>query len=367
MRIAVVALLAIALSGCFGIPQGSADFGDTVAIDYVVVDPTTKAPLVWSLQTVPMVTIDGAQHYNGVALNNQLKTRLGNDIPARLQSVFVPTSTGGFEPVNKALFDGLVGEMGLLMSFSVSKEFVMGAGNSGLGFDVERGLIGLSVNDTKTIISEEDPSRGFSKMVRKPAELGGGDIMRTIPRTQFQNSLGEPAVGMVFQLDQVVSAEVVSFTNTSVEAKVTLVDGEEFDAAIVGAKVVARVNPLTYQFILEPVEDQTFTIQANPMGTPLDLAAGTYRSIGLEGTEAVWAFSSTPAVLVETPIEVHVKVTKVTIGRAVVPDGDYGVRTSPVLPHVEVIDHHHHGETDDGHHAPTGAGAPAHEDDGHAH
>lgn len=364
MRIAVVALLVIALSGCFGIPQGSADFGDSVAIQYVVVDPATQTPLVWSLQTVPVVDIGGAPHYNGVALNSQVKVRLGNDVPAPLNSLFIPTSTGGFEAVHKATFDSAVRDLGLLMSFSVNKEFVMGAGTSGLGFDVERGLIGISVNETTTILSEDDPSRGFSTTVRRPAELGGGEMMRSIPRGQFESSLGTPTVGMVFQLDQVVSAAVTSFDNTTVEAQVTLQDGEDFDAAIVGSKVVARVTPTTYTFILEPVDGQTFAVAANPLGTPLDLAAGTYRSIGLQGTEAVWAFSSTPAALVEVPIEVHAKITKITSVQALVPTGDYGVRTSPVLPHVELIDSHHHEGEDDHQAAPQ---APAHEDDGHTH
>ncbi len=357
MRIAVVALLAIALSGCFGIPEGSADFGDTVAIDYVVVDPVNHAPLVWSLDTVPVTDVDGTPHYNGVALRSQVMTRLGGAAPAGITGFFVPVATGGYQAVDKASFDNRVMELGLMMSFAVSKEFVLGDGESGLGFDVERGLIGLGVNDTATIRSDDDPSRGFSKTVRKGAELGGGDVMRSIPRAQFEGSLGAPSVGMIFQLDQVVSAEVISFDNDTVESRVTLQDGEDFDAAIVGSKVVARVGPTKYTFMLEPTEGETFSIQANPLGTPLDLPAGTYKSIGVDGDQAVWAFSSTPAALVETPIQVHVLVTDVKVSKATVPEGDYGVRTSPVLPHVEVIRGHGaepHGDA-------------GHSDDGHSH
>ncbi len=354
MRIAVVALLAIALSGCFGIPEGSADFGDKVTIQYVVLDPATQAPLAWSLQNVPVSDIDGHPHYNGVALNAQVNTRLGNDVPSQISSLFVATGQGGFQPVDKATFDGLVRDLGLLMSFGLNKEFIMGSGASGLGFDIERGLIGVSVNETTKIVSNDDPSRGFSSLVTRVAELGGGDMMRSIPRTQFEGSLGTPTIGQVFQLDQVVSAEVTSFDNATVNTRVTLQDGEEFPADIVGSRVVARVGPVKYAFILEPVEGETFTINANPTGTPLDLAAGTYRSVGVQGANAVWAFSATPAHLVDVPIEVHAKITKITRNDASVPEGEYGVRSSSVMPHVEVINDHHHGEE------------PAHVDAGHS-
>ena len=185
-----------------------------LTIQYVATDPDGM-PLVWSLDSVAMANTEAAS-YNGASLQGQVRARLG-EIPAELSGFFTPQASGFIPPVPKADFDAAVAAAGLVERFHISKTFVLGSGDSGLGFDAERGMVGMMVNDTRTIHSEHDKSRDYSQIITRERWLGEAEpLSTTIEQATFEQNLGEPTVGQVFAYNNLFQAEVVSFDGTEV-------------------------------------------------------------------------------------------------------------------------------------------------------
>jgi hypothetical protein len=363
----LVALVAIALSGCFGLPEGSADFGDQVTIEYVVLHGTTGAPILWSLEDVFSSGPDGFQEYDGASLQAAVRTALGA-VPADLAPYFALGADGRPANVPVGSFDSAVIAGGHAASFSVSKSFSMGSGDSGLGFEVERGIVGMLPDEVRTIESGNDPTRGFSQEIERPRWLGNTESMlEMIERPLFEESLGAPTIGRTFQMTQSFDAEVINFTDT--EVNVRLVIEESYPADIVGGLVVPRIVGDTFRLELVLTPGAEFNIASTPgQSAPLELSNGAYRSLRTDGDNVVWAFSASPAGTVGQPITVIVTLVEVTQGTVAGVDGSHGARQSAVMPSIIP-------ELEGGHHADGDATAatepetePAdHADDGHGH
>lgn len=352
MRFLLAAAMALLLSGCFGVPPGAAEFGDTVRIQYVAIDPDTREPLAWGLDNVPR-TGANPEEYNGLALQSRIRAAF-DGIPAQLEPYFV-SGAGGVEPVPKAAFDQAIIDAGLAMELALNQELVLGDVGP-LGFELERELVGAQVNQTLRVISRDDPTRDFHERVT--ADKWISDLQpldQTIPRNTFEQNLGTPEMGQVFQFNNLFEAEVTAIDDNEVQARLLVQPDQEFDASVVGGQVVARVLGDDYRFELVLVPGEVFTIQSSPFSpAPLGLEDGTYRSVGTEGDEVVWQYASAIGALVGRDVEFVVKVLEITSPADEVLGDDYGARRSPVLaPGGAFGDdgHHHddHGHDDHGH------------------
>ncbi len=325
MRLLFVAALALMMSGCFGVPAGSADLGDQVKFQYIVLDADTRQPIMWGLDNVP----SDEDEYNGMALQARVRAAL-NGTPADLAPFFIPAGNG-MESVPKAAFDQAVLNGGHAMALALNGAGTLGTGDTGLGADFERGLIGVQPGETVRIVSRDDASRDFVSKVRADKWVSEPQpIEQTIPRAAFEQNVGTPEVDQVFKFNNLFQAQVVSFDDSEVVADLLVTPGQEFDASIVGGNVVARVTEGMYQFelVLEP--GAVFTLQSTPFNpAPLGLPDGTFRSIGTDGDEVVWDHTPVARALVGRDIEFHVTVEEVTPAALELGE-DYGTRQSPV-------------------------------------
>lgn len=355
MRLLFVAALAVLMSGCFGVPPGAAEFGDTVSIQYVAIDADTREPVAWGLDNVPTTGADPAE-YNGLALQSRIRAAF-DGIPNQLQTYFVD-SGNGIAPVPKAAFDQAVVDAGLAMGLALNADLTLGQ-TGALGFDVEQHLVGAKVNQSLTIVSRDDASRDFNNEARADKWISDAQpLAQTIPRDTFEQNLGTPALNQTFQFNNLFEARITDISATEVTAVLLVEPDQEFDASVVGGNVVARVTDEDYRFELVLVPGETFTIQSSPFSpAPLGLSDGTYRSIGSEGDEVVWQYTSVVGNLVGRDIEFIIKVTDITEPAPQLLGDDYGARSSPVLAPGgfdelaahEAADHDHDHGHDHGH------------------
>ncbi len=325
-RLLVLLLTAtLALSGCFGYPEGSATPGSTVTADVVALDAETGEVLVWSLSSA---TLDGSVAAG--ALAQEFERVLGDDVPASLEA-FLDDGLVSAADVAAALDDA-----GLLHRFGAPVTFVAG-GQSDLGSDFVAGVLGVPEGSDVTFVSRDDPSLSKSKTVTTPSLLGRSPAEGDVDLATYEAQIGPaPAVGDVFEFNIIYDAEVVAVTEDTVTYRFHI-EGErqEDPADVVGAILVSYIEGDELVRLLEPNVGATFEI-APPSAfqpSPLGLEAGSYRTVGMdEDDNLVYEVVSVrfPAV-VGRDVEYRVHVVDVSAAPEAEMEGAYGVRHSPVV------------------------------------
>ncbi len=295
----LAALAAIPLSGCLGLPEGSADSGYEVALQFRAFDADSGETLVSS-------------------------------------------ATG----------------------------FVIGSGDSGLGPQFERNIIGHKVNETFTfVINNEGPTR-YPGEASVPRALSDVPLVQQTSHSTFISFVGlQPDVGLVFPLAQDEHGNVllegrVLANDTQVSFRVLVEDGQEIPAPEIGAKV--RYGVIGDNATRSLVSDvgAVFGIAVPAPGRPtlLGLQPGAYRSTGMSDTDLLFEFNSNyhyPQLLGRN-VRYEVTLLGVAAGdEELDPDRRITERTSPVLRGTpddvrksvtpSGDDHHDDGHGDHGH------------------
>lgn len=252
-------------------------------------------------------------------------------------------------------------ETGTEVASGTADGFVLGSGESDLGLDFERHLIGVPAGETVSFVSESDPSRDFTEQITTDRVFGPHPLEVTVPRGDFTNFIGEPSLGQRFEVS-FYDAEVTQVTDTEVTYRVLAEDGQRDPVAFIGATLVTTLNDDdTMTQTLDPDVGATFDIaQPSPFNpnTPLGLAPGAYRTAGADGDQIVYDYDpGMHAAIRDRAVRFEVTITSVEpAASSGAPDGDYGRRDSPQLlgdpsaaRNTTDADHHDHGHADDGH------------------
>ena len=271
-----------------------------------------------------------------------------NRIPLLIAAVLLPMAgclglpEGAVAPgdtvvVNVAAYDSATGE--LLMS-NPQLTFVAGSGESDLGFEFERRLVGAAEGFEGTFRISNDPSLAWGDEVSVEGVFED-DLIGTIDTTQFEQFFGAPVVGETFNPQfSFYTFRVEAVENGTVTYRVMPEDGQEDAVPHLGAVLVTEVD-LDRDVMLQTLTADvgaTFEVQPptpfNP-NTPLGLAPGAYRAVGNEGNMIVYEYRAPghPG-LIGRDVRIEVSVVTVTAGagQAVEPvDGNVGVRTSPYI------------------------------------
>lgn len=336
MRILAI-LLVVALAGCFGLPAGGADFGDTVTVNYVAMDPETGELLASRLDQVPTARVDGERHYQGPALRSTVAQRLAS-VPSDLQSMMQGDS------VPKAAFDQALEQRGLLSAFGLAAEFELGSGESPLGFAAEQQIAGMRANETRTF--EAGGAGGYTGTQSVARIVDGGAFVQDIPLNEFEFFFHpDPEPGQEFEYNILHEARVEAVEGNTVRIRVLAEEGQTAPADFVGVTIETHVNETGYHYELVPQTGTRFVVQPaqGQGGTPLNLPPGGYRTRGVEGDQIVYDYTPDRTTLVDRDVRYVVELVGVAPVEDAVPTGDYGKRRSPVLAG------HGHDAEDDGH------------------
>lgn len=298
----ILALSALALSGCTGIPAGAAGPGDFLTVTVTATDPTT----------------------------------------------------------GEALLDGVEVQLAML------------SGNSGLGFDFERRLLGAAAGDQ--VRFDKDPAVDYDQTVRVESSFDPIPLVADIGRNQFEGVFGPATAGMEFAPDfSFYRYRVEAVDNTTVTYRILAEDGQRNDVPQVGAVLVTHVDEAadTMTQSLDPAVGTTFQIAPptpyNPT-TPLGLAPGSYVTLGATATQIEYGFANTQyPQLLGRAVHFQVEVIEIQQGLSVqdIPeDGNIGVRNSPVVDGVVDPEPDFGAYLDLG---DDGGAGDGHADDGHTH
>ncbi len=233
-----------------------------------------------------------------------------------------------------------------------SLEFAVGTGMSGLGEAFEAALAGLGVNDT---LNATFNLGDFSGEMARNHTFGPYPVVNSAPLDAFIQSIGEPEVGMEFEYPPFYKAVVEAIDDDSVIYRIMPEPGQRNPVAQVGAFLVTTVSGDNMTQALEPDVGATFIIMAGPGGpTPLDLPAGSYRTVGATDTQILFAHH--PGFLTDwVGRDVHILASVVSVS-------DPPTEAADSAGHED--DGHSHGES--GHDGGHSHGESGH-DDGHSH
>ncbi len=359
MRALLLPSLAILLlAGCIGIPEGTADVGDTVSVRFVAFHLETGEPLVWTLSQLPVITEkDNSTTYPAPALRSVLNQAFNGTVPEAYAELF----TADGDPFNNVTVESvhtLIKHRGDEMHFARTLEFQVGAGQSGLGLEVERSVRALQPGTPKTVKSATDPSRTYYDTRETNSSIGPFELTRVISRAEFSRA-GKPAeVGTQFAFNGLYDAEVTHVDDGSVTYRVLAENGRLDPIPQLGILLETQTSGDQWTWRLRPDVGQTFVIQppsSLQQETPLGLDPGSYKTLGTHGDHVLYGYNPTLLpTLLDLPVLVMIEVTSVTEGSSTIPTEDFGTRQSPVVRSVG----HSHAQAD----APkTG------HDDGHGH
>ena len=200
--------------------------------------------------------------------------------------------------------------------------FPLGSGESGLGPDVERSLVGMQVNETRTVRSPA-ANRGFDGKQHLNATLGHGPGTTTVPTPTLRQAFGNITAGFSFSFNQYFNATVVSVGEA--ETTVRLVpNGQAQEVPDLGVRVRGIALGDQVALALEPMVGTTFRLllAVDDLGLP----AGSYKVEGRDGDRI--AFAYTPAALDLVGRDIEVTARLVSVAPGAVPDagGNYGAR-----------------------------------------
>ncbi|MGB1585989.1 MAG: hypothetical protein ACPHID_02955 [Thermoplasmatota archaeon] len=215
-------------------------------------------------------------------------------------------------------------------------EVEIGKGQSGLGRDFERHLIGQPVGQTFTFDSEADPSRPYGAIISTGRDqLAPGQAESSTDLATFQSVVGiDPVVGESFEFNGVFLAEVVALDGDSVTFRHL-----DHTAALdsLGIIVVTTVEDGELLFDLQANPGVEFVIpEPGPFsqGAPLEgLEPGMYRTRAMTETHILYDYSAQVINAdLNRPLRFEVTITDVIQGEpAGFSEGGFAARTSPVL------------------------------------
>ncbi|MEK6976145.1 MAG: FKBP-type peptidyl-prolyl cis-trans isomerase [Candidatus Thermoplasmatota archaeon] len=274
VHLLLIAAVVLAGAGCTGLPEGAADFGDTVTVRYSATD------------------------LNGVVLR-----------PERTATFVVGSGSSGLGLGFERGVRGLVA--GENATFVVSDDPSLGFNTP---VEVDRALQPIPMH-------QDAPRQDFEDNVG-PASVG----------QQFA------AFGIYTATVTAVHASTVNFTITTSDVDFDGESDVQEDAvASVGAILVTTPDGTFLQRSLKPNVGATFTVQppsaSNPQ-TPLGLTPGTYRTLGATEDKLQYAFStSTAQDLIAKDVRFKVTVVRIVAGNHEVEpvDGNYAARNSPYV------------------------------------
>ena len=217
---------------------------------------------------------------------------------------------------------------GVVVAKDQTSSFVLGAGTSGLGADVERALTGLTANATAVFVSPA-ASRAYGGIVTQPAEFERKAIAQTYDRAQFEQAVGPAKVGLTFQAYG-YNATMTKVEDTLVTFELQSKDGQHQDFPQYGLSLVYRTDGADRVKVLEPMVGTTFSIfYASQIA--LDLAPGSYKVMASKDGKLQFAFyPGTDRTLVDREVTFHIAILAVAPGHPpAAPSGAYGVRASP--------------------------------------
>lgn len=227
-------------------------------------------------------------------------------------------------------------ETGAVLGQPTTLTFDIGSGASGFGTTFEIAARGHFTGDNFTVELRDDPALSYSGTAEVDASLPAIPMQQTAPRADFdQTPFGPATLGKTFAAYGIYTGTVTAANETEVAFNVTAMAGQEDPVPVVGAVLVTTSNGTHLLRTLRPVPGATFVIQPpspfNP-STPLGLAAGSYRVIGLQGEKLLYEHSaSTASALIGKDVRFMVSLLRIVAGsHGVEPvDGNYGVRSSP--------------------------------------
>lgn len=229
-------------------------------------------------------------------------------------------------------------DSGETLMFSQGMNFDVGSGESGLGFEFERALIGKSDDYEGTIIIRDDPSVEWQGPVSAQARYES-PLVQQIPIQQFSQAFGTPVEGETFSPpNSFFDYQVVAVSGQTVSYKPLPEQGQRDEVPTIGAFLVTSVEGDTLIQVLEPNVGATFRVipptPFNP-NTPLGLAPGAYRTIGGDGASIQFEHShvSDPN-LAGRDLSIEVRVRTVQSGGDPLLEpfeGNYGMRDSTTV------------------------------------
>jgi FKBP-type peptidyl-prolyl cis-trans isomerase 2 len=223
---------------------------------------------------------------------------------------------------------------GAVLRDNRSATFTVGAGDSGLGVQLEKAIRGHKAGDAFTVTVHSDPSLDYGGLVEVNRTLSPIPRNQTAPRSDFTNYVGEPTLGKTFAAYGIYTGVVTGADNDTVSFDIIASEGQRDPVASVGAILVTHLDGGLLQRQLDPDVGANFTIQPpSPFQpqTPLGLQPGSYKVIGATASKLQYARSSSQSSdLIGKALSYEVAVEQVTpVEQAVPTGGNFGVRSSP--------------------------------------
>lgn len=261
--------------------------------------------------------------------------------------------------------------------------FTIGSGQSGLGRDFERQMIGQHAGNTWTFLSEEDPSRPYGGVITTPRDqLEPFAAVQQIDVPRFTSAIGEPTEGMTFDVG-FYQGVVQTIESNTVTYEIMPRENQHDHVDFVGIILRTEVRQGTIHQILEADVGVKFTVDEptpfNPNPPLENLVPGLYVTLGMTDTDIVYGYSGTDHGT-DLAIPLEFEVTLVTLTKAApvaFDDSSFADRQSPVLfgdqeavLALATSNAVHHADTDHSnadHSHDDGHGHEGHDHDGHDH
>jgi len=189
-------------------------------------------------------------------------------------------------------------------------DLVLGTSDGGLGDDVAHALLGHRANDTVTVESRDDTSRGFTSVVSAPAVIERSPLTQTIPVDVFQRAFGQNATaGKTYTYQgQDYAVDASDGSNVTLRS----VPGAPEEYPRFGLRVVQRVEGDSLVKRAEPMADPApFQGPLNPILSQ----PGTYRARSVQGDNLTFDYSpATDPALFGHDLRIVATVLQVTHG-----------------------------------------------------
>jgi hypothetical protein len=204
--------------------------------------------------------------------------------------------------------------------------FALGSGGSGLGADVEQALVGMRVNETRTVHSPA-ASRSFDQRRHLNDTVAHGPAVTTVRTATLRQAFGNVSAGYAFAYNQYFNATVESVGDTDTSVRLAPTAGVE-EVPDLGVKV--RGVALSAEQVALALEPMVGTVFRLPMAIEeLGLPAGSYKVLGAEEGRIVYAYSPAALDLVDRDLDVTARLVSIAPGEAPDHGGNYGIRRAP--------------------------------------
>lgn len=256
--------------------------------------------------------------------------------PILLISILAFSGCIGLEKIPDTVYGEVTvydAETGALITEATAYEFVIGQDKFGFGDAFESKLDGARVGQQLTII-EPGPEFGADPVV-VPGVFGPLDLIGTIPQAQFEISFGAATVGSIFTPPgsfyeyriEGVQEEIVTYKALPEDGQVNFIQQ-------LGANLITDLNgDDTMTQSLAPVTGALFTVLPDDQGnTILGLDPGTYMTSGGSKGEVHYLYTPVKPEVIGKELRYEVEILATVSGFMPEPvDGNFGVRTSPVM------------------------------------